>query len=174
VFLPQGHLTNNDNAIKKDCPFSCRTFCKEVNTLTRKASKEVSTLACKANKKKVPGLYARALKRQQDQESKAKQAKRRAVELEDSSLSEDSMPVHNLEKPIPCKQNIRSPAAKSNPKSKLVKKADGKKNYEEMDIGFLSAVKNMQLEDNYDMLDSDNDVLSLDDEEEISITSSDL
>jgi hypothetical protein len=32
----------------------------------------------------------------------------------------------------------------------------------------------MQLEDDYDMLDSDNDVLSLDDDEEISITSADV
>jgi hypothetical protein len=43
-----------------------------------------------------------------------------------------------------------------------------------MDNGFLSAVKKMQLEDNHDMLDSDDDVLSLDDEEEISITSADV
>jgi hypothetical protein len=84
------------------------------------------------------------------------------------------MSVHNLEKPIPHKQNIRSPVAKANPRSKLFKKADGKKNNEEMDIGFLSAVKKMQLEDDYDMLDSDDDVLSLDDDEEISITSADI
>jgi hypothetical protein len=84
------------------------------------------------------------------------------------------MSVHNLEKPIPCKQNIRSPVAKANPRSKLVKKADGKNNNEERDIGFVSAVKKMQLEDNYDMLDSYNDVLSLDDDEEISITSADI
>jgi hypothetical protein len=43
-----------------------------------------------------------------------------------------------------------------------------------MDIGFLSAVKIMQLEDDYDMLDSDDDVLSLDDDEEVSITSADI
>jgi hypothetical protein len=77
-------------------------------------------------------------------------------------------------KPIPRKQNNKSPVAKDNPKSKLVKKADGKKNKEEMDIGFLSAVKKMQLDDNYDMLDSDNDVLSLEGDEEISITSADV
>jgi hypothetical protein len=53
-------------------------------------------------------------------------------------------------------------------------KADWKKNNKETDIGFLSAVKKMQLEDDYDMLDSHNDVLSLDDEEEISITSVDV
>jgi hypothetical protein len=33
-------LANNDNASKKDCPFSRRTFVKEVNTLARKASKK--------------------------------------------------------------------------------------------------------------------------------------
>jgi hypothetical protein len=60
--------------------FSRCTFRKEVNTLARKASK-----------KNALGLYASALKRQQDKESKAKQAKRRATRLEDSSLSEDSM-----------------------------------------------------------------------------------
>jgi hypothetical protein len=42
-----------------------------------------------------------------------------------------------------------------------------------MDIGFLSAVKKMQIEDDYDMLDSDDDVLLLDDDE-ISITSADV
>jgi hypothetical protein len=84
------------------------------------------------------------------------------------------MLVHNLEKPIPCKQNIKSPVPKANPRSKLVRKADGKKNNEEIDIGFLSAVKKMQLEDDYDMLDSDDDVLSLDDDEEVSITGADI
>jgi hypothetical protein len=162
-WFEKGNLANNDNASKKDCPFSRRTFRKEVNTLARKASK-----------KNALGLYASALKRQQDKESKAKKSKRRAIESEDSSLSEDAMSVHNLEKPIPCKQNIRSPVAKANPRSKLVKKEDGKKNKEEIDIGFLSAVKKMQLEDDYDMLDLDNDVLSLDNDEEISITSADI
>jgi hypothetical protein len=171
VFFSKGHnptvrkknLTSNNNASKKDCPFSCRTFCKEVNTLTRKASK-----------KNALGLYASAFKSQQDKESKAKHAKCHAIKMEDSSSSEDSMLVHNLEKPIPCKLNNRSPVAKANPKGKLIKKADGKKNKEEMDIGFLSAVKKMQLEDDYDMLDLDNDVFSLDDDEEISITSADV
>jgi hypothetical protein len=143
------NLANNNNVSKKDRPFSCCTFRKEVNTL-----------ACKASKKNDLGLYASALKRQQDKESKAKQAKRRAIESEDSSLSKDSMSVHNLIKPITCRQNIRSPVTKANPKSKLVKKADGKSNNEEMDIVFLSAFKKMQLEDDYDMLDLDDDVLS--------------
>jgi ssRNA-specific RNase YbeY (16S rRNA maturation enzyme) len=82
--------------------------------------------------------------------------------------------VHNLEKPIPRKKNIRPAVAKTNPRNKLVKKADGKKKNEEMDIGFLSAVEKMQLEDDYDMLDSNDDVLSLDDDEEVSITSADI
>jgi hypothetical protein len=34
------HLANNDDPSKKDCPFSRRTFCKEVNSLARKASKK--------------------------------------------------------------------------------------------------------------------------------------
>jgi hypothetical protein len=50
------------------------------------------------------------------------------------------MSVHNLEKPIPCKKNIRAAFTKTNPRNKLVKKADGKKKNEEMDIGFLSFV----------------------------------
>jgi hypothetical protein len=157
------NLTSNDNASKKELPFSRRTFRKEVNTLARKASK-----------KNALGLYASALKRQQDKESKMKQAKRRAIESEDSSKSEDSMSVHNLETPIPRKKNIRVAAAKPNPNNKLAKKADGKKKNEEIDIGFLSAVKKMQLDDDYDMLDSDNDVLSLDDDGEVSITSADI
>jgi hypothetical protein len=157
------NLTSNDNASKKEHPFSWRTFRKEVNTLARKASK-----------KNALGLYASALKRQQDKESKGKQAKRRAIELEDSSVSKDSMSVHNLEKPIPRKKNIRASVAKTDPKNKLVKKADGKKKNDEIDIGFLSAVKKMQLEDDYDMLDLDDDVLSLDDAEEVSITSADI
>jgi hypothetical protein len=128
----------------------------------------VNTLACKASKKNALGLYASALKRQQDKESKAKQAKRHAIELEDSSASEDSMSVHNLEKPIPRKKYIRAAVAMTNPRNKLVKNADGKKKNEEMDIGFLSAVKKMQLEDDFDMLDSDDDVLSWDDDEEVS------
>jgi hypothetical protein len=102
------NLANNDNASKKDRPFSRCTFRKEVNTLARKASK-----------KNALGLYANAPKRQQDKESRAKQAKRRAIASEDSTSSKDSMLLHNLEKPIPCKQNIRSPVAKANPRSKL-------------------------------------------------------
>jgi hypothetical protein len=118
----------------------------------------VNTLAHKASKKNALGLNASALKRQQDKESKAKQAKRHAIGLEDSSASEDSMSVHNLEIPIPCKKNNPNPnpnpaVAKTNPRNKLVKKADGNKKNEEMDIGFLSAVKKKQLEDDYDMLD---------------------
>jgi hypothetical protein len=85
------NLTSNDDASKKDCPFSRRTF----------RNKEVNTLACKASKKKALGLYASALKPQQDKESKAKHAKCRAMKSEDSSSSEDSMSVHKLGKTYP-------------------------------------------------------------------------
>jgi hypothetical protein len=51
--------------------------------LRRTFHKEVNTLACKAGKKRVLGLYAAALKREQDKESKAKVAKRRAIKAED-------------------------------------------------------------------------------------------
>jgi hypothetical protein len=81
--------------------------------------------------------------------------------------------VNNLEKPIPCKNSHKFRIAKAGSKVKSNKKADKKKDNEEMDIGFLSAAKKIQIEDNYDMLDSDDDVLSLDDEE-ISITSADV
>jgi hypothetical protein len=77
----------NKEASQKERPFSLCTFRKEVNTLARKASKKGAL-----------GVYASALKRQQDKESKAKVAKRRAVENEDSSSSDDSMSVHNIEK----------------------------------------------------------------------------
>jgi hypothetical protein len=149
-------------ASKKNHPFSRLTFRKEVNTLARKAGK-----------KRVLGLYAAALKREQDKESKAKVAKRRAIEAEDSLLSEDSISVKNLEKPIPCKNAHKFRVAKAVLKVKSNKKEDKKKDNKEMDIGFLSAVKKMQIEDKYDMLDSDDDVLSLDDDE-ISITSADV
>jgi hypothetical protein len=118
------NLTNNDNASKKEHLF---------------------TLARKASKKSALGLYANALKRQQDKESKAKQAKRRAIELEDSSASEDSMPVHNLEKPIPRKKNIRAAVTKTIPKNKLVKKADGKKRMRKLTLDFCLRSKRCSL-----------------------------
>jgi hypothetical protein len=96
------NLSSNNNGSKKDRLFSCCNFCKEVNTLARKASK-----------KNALGLYASALKRQQDKESKAKQAKRHAIESEDSSSSKDSMLFHNLEKPIPCKLSNKTPVTKA-------------------------------------------------------------
>jgi hypothetical protein len=71
------NVTTDKEASKKNCPFLRRTFCKEVNTL-----------ACKAGKKRVLGLYAAALKREQDKESKAKVVKRCAIKAEDSLLSE--------------------------------------------------------------------------------------
>jgi uncharacterized protein YdhG (YjbR/CyaY superfamily) len=87
---------NNREASQKECPFSRRTFRKEVNTLVRKAVKKGAL-----------GVYASALKLQQDKESKAKMAKRRAMEKEDSSSSEDSVSVHNIEKRVP--RNLAKP-----------------------------------------------------------------
>jgi guanylate kinase len=81
--------------------------------------------------------------------------------------------VNNLEKPIPRKNAHKFRVAKAGSKVKSNKKADKKKDNEEMDIRFLSAVKKMQIEEDYDMLDSNDDVLSLDDDE-ISITSADV
>jgi hypothetical protein len=99
--------------------------------------------------------------------------KRRAIEAEDSSSAEDSISVNNLEKPIPRKNAHKFRVAKVDSKVKSTKKADKKNNNKEIDIGFLSAVKKMQIEDDYEMLDSDDDVLSLDDDE-VSITSADI
>jgi hypothetical protein len=157
------NLTTGEDASKKSRPFSRRTFRKEVNTLARKAGK-----------KKVLNLYAAALKREQDKESKAKVAKRRAMETEDSSSSEDSVSVNNLEKPIPRKSGYKLNIAKAVTMARTNKKDKKKDSNEEIDIGFLSAVKKMQLEDeDYEMINSDDDVLSLDDEE-ISIESKDM
>jgi hypothetical protein len=71
--------------------FSCRAFRKEVKILARKAVKKGA----------LDG-YAYVLKRQQDKESKAKMAERRAIENKDSSSSDDSMSVHNIEKQVLC------------------------------------------------------------------------
>jgi hypothetical protein len=131
------------------------------------------TLARKAGKKRVLGLYAAALKRKQDKESKAKLVKSCTIKAEDSSSSGDSISVNNLEKPIPRKNANKFRVAKVDSKVKSTKKADKKKDNKEIDIGFLSAVKKMQIEDDYEMLDSNDDVLSLDDDE-ISISSADV
>jgi hypothetical protein len=160
--LEKKNLTTDEEASRKNRPFLRRTFRKEVNTLVRKAGK-----------KRVLGPYAAALKREQDKESKAKVVKHRAIEAGDSLPSEETISVNNLEKPIPRKNSYKFRVAKAESKVKSTKKADNKKDNEEMDIGFLSAVKKMQIEDEYDMLDSDDDVLSLDDDE-ISITSADV
>jgi hypothetical protein len=160
--LEKKNLTTDKEDRKKNRPFSCDTFCEEVNTLARKAGK-----------KRVLGLYAAALKRKQDKESKAKVAKHCAIKAGDSLPSKDSISVNNLEKPIPRKNAHKFRVAKAIFKVKSTKKADKRKDNEEMDIGFLSAVKKMQNEDEYDMLDSDDDVLLFDDEE-ISITSADV
>jgi hypothetical protein len=94
--------TTDKEASRKNCPFSRRTFCKEGNTLVRKAGK-----------KRVLGIYAAALKREQDKESKAKVVKHRAIEAGDSSSSEDSISVNNLEKPIPRKKSYKFRVAKA-------------------------------------------------------------
>jgi hypothetical protein len=156
------NLTTDKEASKKSRPFLHHTFRKEVNTLARKAGK-----------KKVLGLYAAALKHEQDKESKAKVAKRRAIEAEDSSSSVDSISVNNLEKPIPRKTNYKLNIAKAVTMAKPTKKDKKKGSKEEIDIGVWSAVKKMQLDDDYEMVDSDDDVLSLDDEE-VSIASEDI
>jgi hypothetical protein len=159
-------LSSSKEASKKDRPFSHCTFRKEVNTLLHKASK-----------KNALGLYASALKRQKDKESKAKQAKRHAIESKDSLSSKDSISVNNLGKPIPRKTNyklnIARAVTKTKPNKKDNKKDNKKGKKEEEDIGFLSAFKKMQIDDDYEMLDGDDDVLLLD-EEEVSIASEDI
>jgi hypothetical protein len=101
-------------------------------------------------------------------------AKCRAIEAEDSSSSEDSISVNNLEKPIPRKSGYKLNIAKAVAMAKPNKKDKKKDSNEEIDIGFLSAVKKMQLDEDYEMINSDDDVLSLDDDEEVSIASDDI
>jgi hypothetical protein len=149
---------NNKEAGQKERPFSRRTFRKEVNTLARKASKKGAL-----------GVYASALKRQQDKESKSKVAKKRAIEKDDSSSSDDSMSVNNMEKQVPrslLKPIPRLLIKKRNPMANwaFVDKEDKKmpaKNTKKEDA-LADAVKDMQLEDDIKMIDSDeDDVLSL-------------
>jgi hypothetical protein len=82
----------------------------------------------KAGKKRVLDLYTAALERKQDKESKAKVAKRRVIKAEESLSSQDSISVNNLD------HKFRVANAVS--KVKSTKKADKKKDNEEMDIGF--------------------------------------
>jgi hypothetical protein len=96
--------------------------------------KKVNTLAHKASKKNALGLYASALKHQQDKESKAKQVKRRAIELDDSLSSEDSISVNNLEKPIPRKTNYKLNITRAVTKTKPSKKDNKKGKKDEEDI----------------------------------------
>jgi hypothetical protein len=84
------------------------------------------------------------------------------IEAEDFLLSKDSMPVDNLENPIPCKTSHKFKVAKADAKAKPTKKENKKGNNKEIDIGFLSAVKKMH---KHDMLDSNDDVLLLASEE---------
>jgi hypothetical protein len=82
------------------------------------------------------------------------------MEAEDSSSSKDSMSVNNLEKPIPCKANYKLNTSKAVAKAKPTKNDKKKGSKEEIDIGFLSAVKKMQLDEDYEMIDLDDDVAS--------------
>jgi hypothetical protein len=148
---------NNKEVGQKERLFSRCTFRKEVNTLARKASKKGAL-----------GVYASALKRQQDKESKSNVAKRRAFVKEDSSLLDDSMSVHNIEKrvprnlskPIPCKIVKRILVAKMNIDKEDKKRAPMKMQKED---ALAEAVNNMQLDkDDIEMIESDDDdVLSL-------------
>jgi hypothetical protein len=127
---------------KSNRPFSRRTFRKEANTIARQASK-----------KKVLGVYAAALKREQDKFSKNKLANRKKSAADDSSTSSGSTKsVNNLEQAIP-----RKPAYKR----VNFKNEDKKNKYMDDDEKFLNNVKNMQLDDDYEMVDSDDDVLSV-------------
>ena len=144
---------NNDEDNKKpNRPFSRRTFRKEVNSLARKAGK-----------KKALGLYAAALKREQVKESKGRKTNKKQSDSDDSSESSGSMSINNLEKPIPRKKSW----IKINHNVKDNKKRyKNDKNYETSDEEdqFLENVKKMQIEDDYEMVDSDDDVLSMDNE----------
>jgi hypothetical protein len=62
--------------------------------------------------------------------------KRCAIEAEDSSSSEDSISVNNLEKPIPRKNAHKFRVAKADSKVKSTKKADKKKDNKEMALDF--------------------------------------
>jgi hypothetical protein len=140
-------------AKKPGRPFSRRTFRKEVNTLARKAAK-----------KKALGMYKAALKREQDKESSKKVAFKKP-EDEDSSTSEDSVSINNLEKKIPRKN-------KEKPTKIIVRKPKKEEKKEEWDVdmeleqSFLNKMNNIQIEiekdeEDYEMVESDDDVISL-------------
>jgi hypothetical protein len=143
-------------AKKPGRPFSRRTFRKEVNTLARKAAK-----------KKALGMYKAALKREQDKDSNKKKVAFKDTGDEDSSTSEDSVSINNLEKKIPRKM-------KEKPTIITVKKSknDTKKNEWDVDMeleqSFLNKMNKIQIEvekedEEYEMVDSDDDVISLPD-----------
>jgi hypothetical protein len=123
--LDKKNLTTDKEASKKNCPFSRRTFRKEVNTLARKAGK-----------KRVLGLYAAALKCKQDKESKVKVAKSGAIKAEDSLSSEVSISVNNLEKPFPCKNAHKFRVAKAGSNVKSTKKRTGRRTMRKWTLGF--------------------------------------
>jgi hypothetical protein len=143
----------NDQQAGKPRPFSRRTFRKEVNTLARKAGK-----------KKVLGLYAAALKREQAKEKNGRKGKaRRANESDDDSTSSGSaMSVHNLERAIPRKKT----SAKVN-RNRKDTKVSGSGEMDDEEFEFVEQINNMSIEEDYQLVDAYND-------DELSITSEDM
>ena len=143
---------NNQDIKKQDRPFSRRTFKKEVNSLARKAGK-----------KKALGLYAAALKRQQTKESDKNKKNKKNNESDDSSESSGSVSIHNLEKPIPRKKAYDKVVNKSDKTNKTNKKKED--SMSDDDYAFLDNVNKMQIADDYEMVDSNDDVVSLNDDD---------
>ena len=146
----------NDNNGKPNRPFSRRTFRKEINVLARKAGK-----------KKVLDVYAAALKREQVKVAKSKKTNKKNRASDDSSASSDSTKsVNNLERAIPRKQAYKKAHFKDVDNKNKYKK-DKYVPLSDDEEEFLDNVKNMQLEDDYEMIDSDDDVLSIGSNESI-------
>ena len=143
---------NNQDIKKQDRPFSRRTFKKEVNSLARKAGK-----------KKALGLYAAALKRQQTKESDKNKKNKKNNESDDSSESSGSVSIHNLEKPIPRKKVYDKVVNESDKTNKTNKKKED--SMSDDDYAFLDNVNKMQIADDYEMVDSNDDVVSLNDDD---------
>jgi hypothetical protein len=140
----------NDNTGKPNRPFSRRTFRKEVNTLARKAGK-----------KKVLDVYAAALKREQAKVAKSKKSNKKNYASDDSSSSSDSIKsINNLERAIPRKQAYKKESYKKGDKKNKYKK-DKYVPLSDDEDEFLDHVKKMQIEDDYEMVASDDDVLSI-------------
>ena len=143
----------NGDAKKPGRPFSRRTFRKEVNALARKAAK-----------KNALGVYKATLKREQAKESKKEKVVKKSSAEDDSSTSEDSISVNNLEKTIPRKKEFKKTIT-------IIKKPkdNTKKNEWDVDMEleqkFLNQMNDIQIEDEeYEMVEDDDDVISLGDE----------